>query len=125
MSETDSPPAIDGSPVTTDYSYDSQGELTAAGSTSYSYDANGNSTASGDTYNPSYTNQITSDGTWNYSYDANGNITGKTNISTGDYWTYVYDNRNELVAAKVREYNSSSTLELEADFKVRCFREPH
>ena len=119
VSETDYQPAIDGSPVTTDYSYDSQGELTAAGSTSYSYDATGNSSASGYTYNGTYKNEITSDGTWDYSYDAEGNITGKTNISTGDYWTYGYDNRNQMIQAK--EFASDSSLEQEVDYKYDVF----
>jgi RHS repeat-associated protein len=118
-SEIDNQPTIDGSPVTINYSYDPQGQLTAAGSNSYSYDINGNRNMSGYTYNTSYTNEITSDGTWDYTYDANGNITGKVNIASGVSWTYGYDNRNELVQAK--EFDASSTLVLEADYKYDIY----
>ena len=75
--------------------------------------------ASGYTYNGTYKNELTSDGTWNYSYNADGNITGKTNISTGDYWTYAYDNRNELVQAS--DYNVSNDLESESAYKYDVF----
>jgi RHS repeat-associated protein len=120
-SETDTQSAVGGgSPVTTGYGYDAQGELTGAGSTGYSYDVGGNPTESGDTYNASYKNQITSDSTWNYSYDNDGNITGKLNITSGGplsgwSWTYGYNNSNELTSTK--EYNASSVLQLEVDYK--------
>ena len=113
-SETDTQ---SGSPVTTDYGYDSTGQLTSAGSNSYSYDPNGNPLNSGDTVGTD--NEISSDGTYNYGYDNEGNETTKTNISTGDYWTYGYNNANELVSAV--EKTSANVTELVVDYKYDVF----
>ena len=54
-------------------------------------------------------NQLSTDGTYNYTYDANGNELTKTNISTGDYWTYGYDDKNEMTSAV--DKTSGGTIE--------------
>ena len=86
-----------GTPVTTAYGYGLTGQLTSAGSANYNYDPNGNPDNTGDTVGTD--NEISSDGTFDYAYDYEGNETSKTNISTGDVWTYGYNNANELVSA--------------------------
>ena len=64
----------------------------------YTYDLNGNRTMTGYATGPA--NELTSDGTWNYFYDKNGNLIGKMNISTGEVFSYGYDNRNRLISAQ-------------------------
>ena len=103
------------SPGTSNYSYDSAGQLISAGSTSYSYDANGNRSA----YQIGTGNRILSDGTWHYTYDAEGNRTGKTNPSTGISWAYTYDNANRLTSAT--ETNSSSSVLYQVTYKYGVF----
>jgi RHS repeat-associated protein len=102
-SETDT---ISGTPTTTNYSYDTSNQLTAAGSNSYSFDANGNRTMTGYQVGPD--NEITSDGVWNYQYDPQGNEVGKTGVSGGPdagiSWVYGYNNSNQLTSAT--EYSS-------------------
>jgi RHS repeat-associated protein len=82
----------------TNYSYDSTNELTNDSQLAYTYDLNGNRTMPGYATGPA--NELTSDGIWNYSHDKNGNLIGKTNISTGETWSYGYDNRNRLISAQ-------------------------
>ena len=82
--------------TTTNYSYDPEGQLTAAGSQTYSYDANGNPTG-GTTVGTD--NEVTSDGSWSYTYDAAGNRITATDSSTGDTWTYGYDAQNQMISA--------------------------
>ena len=106
-----------GSPVTTDYTYNLTGQLTAAGSTSYAYDPNGNPDNTGDTIGTD--NEISSDGTYNYNYDYEGNEITKTNISTGDKWTYGYNNANELISAV--EKTSGGTTEMDVEYKYDMF----
>jgi len=84
--------------VPTTYTYDAKDELRNDGQVTYTYDLNGNRTMSG--YTIGLANELTSDGTWNYFYDQNGNRIGKKNISTGEWWSYGYDNRNRLVTAQ-------------------------
>jgi hypothetical protein len=91
--------------------------LTAAGSASYNYDPNGNPDNSGDTIGTD--NEITSDGTYDYTYDNDGNEITKTNISTGDNWTYGYNNANELVSAV--EKTSGGTTELAVAYEYDVF----
>ena len=79
------------------YTYDGQGEITGAYGKTYGYDANGNRTMSGYVIGPD--NQVLSDGTSNYTYDQEGNEATKTNIASGDQWTYTYDNINHLTKA--------------------------
>ena len=97
----------------------SPGQLTAAGSASYNYDPNGNPDNTGDTIGTD--NEITSDGIYNYTYDNEGNEITKTTISTGDKWTYGYNNANELISAV--EKTSGGTTEMEVELRVRCLRQ--
>ena len=105
------------------YSYDTTNQLTAAdraGTTDdelFSYDENGNRTISG--YTIGTNNQILSDGTYNYDYDAEGNRTRKTNIATGDYTVYEWDNRNRLT--RVASYDSSDTLTADVHYSYDVF----
>ncbi len=86
--------------TTVTYTYDADGELTGDGATTVTYDADGNRDNGSNT--PGTANQLTTDGTWDYSYDLEGNETKKVNVSTGETWTYGYDQRNELLWAKDR-----------------------
>ena len=79
-------------------SYDAVDELTNDSQVTYTYDLNGNRTMTGYATGPA--NELTSDGTWNYFYDKNGNQVGKHNPSTGEAYTYGYDNRNRIVSAQ-------------------------
>jgi RHS repeat-associated protein len=106
-----------GSPVTTPYSYDATSQLTQAGSSSYTYDSNGNRTLSG--YSTGLGNQLQSDGTWNYSYDADGNTIQKTNIASGEYWTYAWNATNQLTLAT--DYNANGSLIQSVTFKYDAF----
>ena len=68
-----------------DYSYDTNGQLTSTDHSfqtdeAYSYDENGNRTMTG--YTTGTNNQLTSDGTFDYEYDDEGNRTLRTRIST-------------------------------------------
>ncbi len=78
--------------TTTNYGYDKDSQLTSAGGSNFSFDANGNRTLLG--YITGVGNRLLSDGTWNY--DANGNIASRTNIQTGETWTFTYDVNNKL-----------------------------
>jgi RHS repeat-associated protein len=94
MSETDNG-------VTTSYAYDSTGQLIAEGAKVHAYDKNGNGHNPGDVIGPD--NELLSDGVWDYTYDTAGNRTGKTNIATGETWTYTCDNANHLIGAVDRD----------------------
>jgi len=83
--------------TTTTYTYDTDGELTGVNSATYSYNADGDRNSTGNTTGSE--NELTSDGTYNYTYDANGNVAVRTQISNGDYWTYGYNNNNEMTSA--------------------------
>ncbi len=82
----------------TSYNYDATDELTNDSQVTYTYDLNGNRTMTGYATGPA--NEMTSDGTWDYFYDKNGNQVGKQNPSTGEVFSYGYDNRNRLVSAQ-------------------------
>jgi RHS repeat-associated protein len=119
------------------YSYDATGQLIGVGGVNsdteegnsstdeaYSYDAAGNrqSATSGSTTSASSTganNILTSDGTYNYQYDADGNRTKETDIATGVYTTYAYDDRNRLTA--VTSYNSAGAVTQTVDYTYDAF----
>jgi RHS repeat-associated protein len=82
------------------------------GTQTFSYDATGNRTMTG--YTTTTDNELKTDGTYSYTYDDEGNEITKTKISTGDYWTYGYDNKNELTSAV--EKTSGGTLELSVNY---------
>ena len=103
--------------TTTSYSYDATGQLTAAGAAAYAYDATGNRTRTGVTVDTG--NQLASDGTYNYTYDAEGNEITKTDIATGDKWTYGYDDLNQMVSAV--ETASGGAAEVEVTYKYDVF----
>jgi RHS repeat-associated protein len=96
----------------TDYSYDSDGQLTGESSllvtNTFSYDANGNRVGGGYVVGPG--NRLLADGTWSYSYDAEGNLIGKTHLVTGDSWTYSYDHRNQMTLAEKRDATGAVVL---------------
>ena len=91
------------------YGYDGAGELTDDNGSQQTFDANGNRTNPG--YVTGLDNQLLSDGTWNYTYDKEGNLAGKTNIATGETWTYGYDNLNEMTSAVHRDASGAPLLE--------------
>ena len=99
------------------YGYDGASQLTSVNGSSYSFDANGNRTMTG--YSTGTGNQLLSDGTWNYSYDAVGNTIKKTNIGSGEYWTYSWNDANQLTVAA--DYQSNGTLIQSATFKYDVF----
>ena len=104
--------------ITTSYGYDNTNQLTTInGSTLYSYDATGNRTITG--YVTTTGNQLSTDGTYNYTYDGEGNQITKTNIATGDYWTYGYDERNHLISAV--DKTSGGTIEVSATYVYDAF----
>ena len=96
---------------TVTYAYDSGGELLSANGSrteSYSYDSGGNRTMTG--YTTGTGNELTASPGYSYTYDGEGNMTGETQTSTGDVWTYGYDNRNRMVSA-VEKSSGGTTLE--------------
>ncbi len=100
----------DGSSTNT-YSYDSSGQLT--GSTgpvnaTFTYDSGGNRHSTG--YTTGAGNEMTSGGGYTYTYDNDGNTISKTQLSTGDVWTYSYHYENRLTSA-VEKSSGGSTLE--------------
>ncbi len=95
----------------TSYSYDAIDELTNDSQVTYTYDLNGNRTMTGYATGP--VNELISDSTWNYFYDKNGNQIGKHNPSTGEVFSYGYDNRNRLVSA---QDTTTSGVQLQATY---------
>jgi RHS repeat-associated protein len=100
--------------ITTTYTYDADNQVLTDGVNNLTYDANGNRTNNGST--PTTGNQLSTDGTWNYVYDANGNVTSKTIASTGEQWTYTYDQRNELLTANHKQ-TTNGAIDLTATYK--------
>jgi RHS repeat-associated protein len=91
---------------TSNYSYDSRGELTGTNHTNqaneaYSYDANGNRTNTG--YETGANNHLLSDGTFTYTYDNEGNRTSRTNIATGEVTQYIWDYHNHLTSILIKD----------------------
>ena len=103
--------------VPTIYAYDVTGQLVGAGGSGYSYDPNGNRTMTGYVIGPD--NQVLSDGTYNYTYDAEGNTLTKTDIATGDVWTYGYSPENQLTSAV--ETDAQGDVEVAATYKYDVF----
>jgi RHS repeat-associated protein len=90
---------------TSDYNYDSRGQLlgndhSTQSDEAYGYDANGNRTNSG--YQTGTNNQLLSDGVYTYTYDQEGNRTSRTNIASGEVTEYTWDYRNRLTSLVVR-----------------------
>lgn len=98
------------------YGYDLAGQVTravfvaAAGSLvanqncSYTYDAAGNRTAAtingvDYVYTFNNMNQLLSDGQYEYTYDANGNMLTKTDLVSGEIWTFVWNQDGEMISA--------------------------
>ena len=107
---------------TVTYGYDSGGELlTARGSRTenYSYDSGGNRTMSG--YTTGTGNELTASPGYTYTYDGEGNMTGETQTSTGDVWTYGYDNRNRMVSAV--EKSSGGTVLAQATYTYNALNQ--
>ncbi len=94
---------------TVTYAYDAGNELTGASGSraeTYTYDSGGNRTMAG--YATAAGNQLNSGAGYTYAYDNEGNQTGKTRVSTGNNWTYTWDDRNRLAGFVGR--NSVGTL---------------
>ncbi len=102
---------------TTSYTYNADSELMSENSNSYSYDSNGNRNMSG--YSTGTDNEITSDGTYTYTYDAAGNMTEKYTISSGNYWTYSYNQLNQLTT--VNYYTSGTGLTQQENYQYDVF----
>jgi YD repeat-containing protein len=54
------------------------------------------------------------DGVYTYAYDNEGNLTSKTNVSTGENWTFGYDNIDHLTS--VIDKSSTGTLLMQATY---------
>ena len=67
---------------------------TVALTENYSYDSGGNQNMSG--YTTGADNEMTASPGYTYTYDKNGNMIGETQTSTGDVWTFGYDDRNRM-----------------------------
>ncbi|MES2790039.1 MAG: putative Ig domain-containing protein [Planctomycetota bacterium] len=107
---------------TTTYVHDDSGQLTGANHSvqsdeTYSYDLNGNRTTVGMVTGPN--NQVLSDGTYAYAYDGEGNLLTKTETSTGNVISYIYDHRNRLTS--VVTTNSSNVVILQTTFTYDVF----
>jgi RHS repeat-associated protein len=102
---------------TTNYAYDPTGQLIQAGSQTYNFDASGNPSGAGVQLGPD--NELLSNGTFAFTYDAEGNEITRTNIATGDKWTFGYNNANELVSAI--ETTSAGTVETQVAYKYDVF----
>jgi YD repeat-containing protein len=77
-SETDT---INGTPTTTNYSYDVSNQLTSAGGTTYGYDANGNRNTGSNQVGAN--NQLTTDGNWNYQTIPKGTRSARPGLQVG------------------------------------------
>jgi RHS repeat-associated protein len=112
-SETDT---INGTPTTTNDSYDSSNQLTSSGAKSYNWDLEGNPTNNGYQVGPD--NQLITDGNWNYKYDPEGNVIEKDGVAGGPdaglVWKYGYDNENHLTSAV--ETNASNQVLVQDSF---------
>jgi RHS repeat-associated protein len=88
-----------------DYTYDSRGQLTATNHSyqtdeANTYDGNGNRTTTG--YQTGSNNRLLSDGVFTYTYDNEGNRTRRTEIATGIVTDYTWDYRNRLTRVVTR-----------------------
>jgi len=100
------------------YTYDGNGELTAAAppsgisanaanTLSNSYDANGNPNSSGDVIGAG--NRLLSDGTYNYVYDASGEMVSQIDISTGAEIDYAYDTAGRTTGITDKDSSGRTT----------------
>ena len=104
------------------YTYDASSQVTGATHTSQAnesltYDANGNRTVSG--YSTGTNNRLNSDGVYNDQYDAEGNRTRRTEIATGKYELYAWDNHNRLTS--VASYTSAGVLTKQVAYTYDVF----
>jgi RHS repeat-associated protein len=109
------------------YAYNDRGELAGADYTganqpadaTYGYDANGNRADAGFTIGGH--NQPTTDANFVYTYDAEGNRTSRTSLTTGDYDTYSWDNRNRLieVTRRAADHTLLWTVDYSYDYQNR------
>jgi len=72
--------------------------LNGAAIENYAYDINGNRTISH--AHPAYAtgagNRVTQAGAWLLAYDDEGNFVTKSNLSSGEVFTFTWDHRNRL-----------------------------
>jgi RHS repeat-associated protein len=101
--------AFDDADGTHDYTYDADGQLTAAThpaasalpAEAYTYDKNGNRTswpghpAAGVEYDSA--NRLITDGSTRYSYDDEGRLVAKIEVASGDRTTYIWNALDQLV----------------------------
>jgi RHS repeat-associated protein len=105
--------------ISSQFGYDYAGQLTSVQQTgsgageSFNYDGNGNRSGSNTNVLGSFSyavganNQVSSDGKYSYEYDHEGNLTKRTEIATGNYTIFGWDNRNRLTS--VTDYNAQAT----------------
>lgn len=103
------------------YRYNAAGELIGADmgalpDESFDLDLNGNRTL-GTTLGDN--NRLLADGQFEYRYDAEGNVIGKTEIATGQAYSYGYDHRNRMIRFEHRDV--AGTLLTAADYAYDAF----
>jgi YD repeat-containing protein len=103
--------------ATISYTYDPEGQLVTAGTTTYSFDPSG--TTVGDIMGPD--NEVLNDGTYTYTYDATGEELTKTNIATGDTWSYGYDNNGHMISAVETSAAVKGTIEESVAYQYDVF----
>ena len=93
------------------FGYDTLDRLTSASHPllatpqSFAYDPVGNRTTAGNVVNAG--NQLTADSNFSYQYGDNGNLTRKTQLATGNYTQYTYDEENRLI--KVEDFAAGAS----------------
>ncbi len=115
-----------------DFSYDDDGQLTAAlhsdvlyTDENYSYDIGGNRLTSHlapATATISAPNRVTASGDFGYEYDNAGNLTRRTNTVSGAVTEFTYDHRNRLILGTTHASlgaPADDTLEFEYDYLDR------
>jgi YD repeat-containing protein len=93
------------------YTYTNNNQLTGVSHTngsfsneSFTWDANGNETGTG--YTTGTDNEQTASPGYTYTYDNAGEMTSETQTSTGDVWTYGYDDRDPQCSPCRSDYKS-------------------
>ncbi len=61
-------------------------------------------------YATSTGNRTTNDGTWTYTFDDAGNEIKKSQGAGAETWNYLYDSRNQLIAAKQHATDGGTLL---------------
>ncbi len=61
-------------------------------------------------YATSTGNRTTNDGTWTYTFDDAGNEIRKSKGASAETWNYLYDSRNELIAAEQHATDGGTLL---------------